>query len=105
MNKLSAILYAVSSSVVLIVIWAIASYGKLVSPIFLPTPTQAIHALIIGIQDKTLLTDVASTTYRFLTAFFLAIIIGTPIGILMGTSNKIYRSLECSRSMNRACWN
>lgn len=94
MSKISSFVQAVGASVVLIVLWSIASYGKLVSPIFFPTPGEVVHAVIVGVKDYSLLVDLWHTTERFVIAFFLAVAIGTPIGILMGTSHRIYRSLE-----------
>jgi len=94
MNKLLSFLQAIGASVVLIIIWAIATYGKFVSPIFFPTPGEVVDALVVGIKNYSLLHDLAATAYRFVAAFLLAVAIGTPIGILMGTSHRIYRSLE-----------
>ena len=94
MNKRTSFLYALSASLTVIAIWSIASYGKLVSPIFVPTPTAALRAFIAGIRDFTLISDFLWTSYRFLAAFVLAVLIGTPIGILMGTSQRVYKSLE-----------
>src|SRR3989338_1027228 len=81
MNKRTSFLYALSASLTVIAIWSIASYGKLVSPIFVPTPTAALRAFIAGIRDFTLISDFLWTSYRFLAAFVLAVLIGTPIGI------------------------
>ncbi len=94
MNKVTSFLQAIGASVILIIIWAIATYGKIVSPIFFPTPGEVVDAIVVGIKNYSLLRDLGATVWRFLAAFFLAVVIGTPIGILMGTSHKIYRSLE-----------
>ncbi len=94
MNKYIKFLYTLGAIVAVVGIWAIASYGKIVSPIFLPTPGEVLVNLYKSFADTSMLVDLWSTMYKFLIAFVIAVILGTPLGILMGSSQKIYYSLE-----------
>jgi ABC-type nitrate/sulfonate/bicarbonate transport system permease component len=80
--------------VVLILIWCIFTYGKVVSPLFLPTPGEVYNHLIVLFTKKRLLTDIVYTLYRVIVGFLIAVIIGVPVGLLMGYSTKVYKSLE-----------
>lgn len=67
-----------------LLVWAIASYGGWVRPMFLPTPTAVVQAGIGLLQDG-LLRDVLASCGRVLGGFLLAAAVGVPMGILMGT--------------------
>lgn len=44
--------------------------------------------------DASMRTDIGATLYRTLVAFGFAALIGVPLGIILGSNEKIYRSLE-----------
>lgn len=94
LKRYSSIIYPSLSIIACIALWSFLTYSKLISPIFLPTPSQAFQAFITGIIDYSLVNDLLHTMVRFLAAFFIAVILGTPIGMLMGTSQKVFHSLE-----------
>lgn len=94
MTKLKRFGYSVFGSVLILILWMLASHLHWVSKIFLPTPWEVVRAFGVGIQDGTLLSDVEFTTIRFLIAFLLAVGIGTPIGLLMGSIKRVYYALQ-----------
>jgi len=80
--------------VAIFVIWFLVSNLELISPLFLPSP-QAVFLKIIQLFTTTeILLDIASTLYRAFLGFIIACLIGIPLGLLMGYSNKIYLSFE-----------
>jgi NitT/TauT family transport system permease protein len=72
-----------------ILIWSILSYGGWMSKTFLPTPTAVLQAGWGMFNAGTLLTDIFASLGRVLAAFFVAAVIGIPMGIGMGTFQSI----------------
>jgi sulfonate transport system permease protein len=64
------------------------------SPSLLPTPADTIAALITGLAGGPLLTDFVMTVWRTLQAFLIAAVVGVPLGVLLGSNEKAYRSVE-----------
>jgi len=80
--------------IIIVVIWFSTSNLKLISPLFLPSP-QAVFLKITQLLVTTeILPDIASTLYRVFLGFVIACLIGIPLGLLMGYSDKIYSSFE-----------
>ncbi len=69
---------------VLFVAWCIITYGGLVSPIFLPTPTAIIEAGVRAVQDGTLWADTKASVYRIMVGWLISTLFALPIGLLMG---------------------
>ena len=86
--------YYVIVPLIILIVWAIFSNLKVISPLFLPTP-QAVFLEIINLfASVTILPDIFYTLYRAFLGFIVACLIGIPLGLLMGYSDKIYYSLE-----------
>jgi NitT/TauT family transport system permease protein len=78
----------------IILIWLLFSYFEIFSPIFIPSPQEIKTQLVEYVHDGDLIKDIYSTFYRLFFSFVIAIIIGTPIGLLMGYSEKTFRLLN-----------
>src|SRR3954469_9418297 len=74
--------------------WCLLSYGGLVRPFFLPTPTAVIQAAIDGLGDGTLLRDTGVSVGEIMSGFILASIFAVPLGILMGSFKIAEAALE-----------
>ena len=76
------------SGVVILAVWWTVSALRLVPHLFLPTPTEVVTAAVAIFQDgyanATLLEHVGARLLRIFTAAAIAIVLGTPIGLLMG---------------------
>jgi NitT/TauT family transport system permease protein len=72
-----------------LLIWAILSYGGMVSKTFLPSPTAVLEAGGKMLQDGTLIPDILASSGRVLAAFLLAAVVGAPLGLLMGTFHSL----------------
>ena len=71
---------------IVLVAWSVATYGKLVAPYFLATPTAVVVALA-GIARGDFVMDVAISTARISAGFLLSALIALPVGLLIGTSS------------------
>lgn len=78
----------------LFIVWDVAVRGGFIKPILLPTPADTIATLIIGLAGGPLLTDFLVTVKRTLEAFLIAAVVGVPLGVLLGSNEKAYRSVE-----------
>ena len=79
---------------VLFVVWDLAVRLGFVKAILLPPPIDTIMALLNGLAGGPLLKDFAVTLWRTLQAFLIAGVVGVPLGVLLGSNVKAYRSVE-----------
>lgn len=84
----STLLISLASGAVILAVWWIVADLRLVPHLFLPTPTEVVTAAISIFQDgyanATLFEHVGASLLRIFTAAAIAIVLGTPIGLLMG---------------------
>ncbi|OZI39858.1 taurine ABC transporter permease [Bordetella genomosp. 5] len=78
----------------LFLVWDLVVRLSLVSPVLLPTPAATLAALTKGMSGGPLLTDFIASVIRTLQAFFIAAVIGVPLGVLLGSNERLYRSVE-----------
>ena len=87
-------IYYIIVPTVILLIWAVFSNLKIISPLFLSTP-QAVFLEIVNLSSSgAIIPDILFTLYRTFLGFMIACLIGIPIGLLMGYSDKVYYSLE-----------
>ena len=79
---------------VLFIVWDLVVRFGFIKPILLPPPLAALGALANGLAGGPLLADFAVTVWRTVQAFLIAAVIGVPLGVLLGSSEKAYRSVE-----------
>jgi ABC-type nitrate/sulfonate/bicarbonate transport system permease component len=87
-------LHYVLVPIILLCLWWMISYFKLVSPLFLASPYDVFTHLIDSLVNGTMLSDTGHTLYRVLVGFTIATIIGVPLGLIMGYSSRVYNALE-----------
>ena len=80
--------------VVLFIIWDIVVRAGLIKAILLPPPLATLQNLVTGLFGGPLLTDFAVTVWRTVQAFVIAAVVGVPLGVLLGSNEKAYRSVE-----------
>ncbi len=78
----------------LVLVWAVVNATGLVTPRLLPSPLLTAGALARGLWSEGLAFDLGQTVRRTLEAFALAAAIGVPLGIAIGSSVRVYRSVE-----------
>jgi len=77
----------------LVAIWSVVTWQKWVDPVLLPSPRSTFDALWAGMHGV-LGFDFVKTIYRTAVSTLIAAVIGIPLGIVLGSSEKLYRSLE-----------
>lgn len=80
--------------IVLFIVWDLVVRFGLIKAILLPSPWATIGALVSGLAGGALLTDFMMTVWRTLQAFVIAGVIGVPLGVLLGSNERAYRSVE-----------
>jgi ABC-type nitrate/sulfonate/bicarbonate transport system permease component len=78
----------------LFVVWDLVVRFKLISPILLPTPWATLQTLVAGLFGGSLFGDFLHTVWRTVQAFLIAAAIGVPLGVLLGSNERAYRSVE-----------
>jgi sulfonate transport system permease protein len=80
--------------VLLFLVWDLVVRFGLVKAILLPPPIDTVSALLSGLAGGPLLTDFGVTLWRTVQAFLIAASVGVPLGIVLGSNEKGYRSVE-----------
>ena len=78
----------------LFIVWDIVVRAGWVKVILLPMPSATIATLVTGLAGGPLLTDFLVTLWRTLQAFLIAAAAGVPLGVLLGSNERAYRSVE-----------
>jgi sulfonate transport system permease protein len=78
----------------LLAIWTLATSANWVDPVLLPSPYATFSELWKGMDGGVLGFDFVKTVYRTAMATLIAAVIAIPLGIVLGSSEKFYRSLE-----------
>jgi ABC-type nitrate/sulfonate/bicarbonate transport system permease component len=78
----------------LIALWYWAVWARIVDPVLLPPPSATFKAMWTGMIHGKLGGDFLKTVERTTLATLIAAAIAIPLGILLGSSEKVYRSVE-----------
>jgi NitT/TauT family transport system permease protein len=78
----------------LFAIWTITTYNHWVDPVLLPSPAATFKTFWQGMDGGTLGFDFVKTVYRTAMSTLIAAVIAIPLGIVLGSSERVYRSLE-----------
>jgi sulfonate transport system permease protein len=78
----------------LFIVWDLVVRAGWIKAILLPTPADTIAALVTGLAGGPLLADFGVTVLRTLEAFVVAAVVGVPLGVVLGSNEKAYRSVE-----------
>ncbi len=77
-----------------IALWAFVTRVQLVDTFFLPSPFLTIRKLVELFQYGGMTNDFFATVKRVGLAFGIASLIGVPLGLVLGSKEKVYRSVE-----------
>jgi NitT/TauT family transport system permease protein len=92
--SLNSCLQPLFGILILVALWGFVSETKLVDPFLLPSPLEALSAFWTGLRQGSLWGDFYQTIVRTCISFAIALVIAVPLGIVLGSSDKIYRILE-----------
>ena len=79
---------------VLLAVWSLVTWARVVDPVLLPSPIATFRAMWIGMANGKLGADFLKTVERTIYSTAIAAVIAIPLGILLGSSEKVYRSVE-----------
>ncbi len=79
---------------ILIALWFLVTVTKMVDPFFLPSPVKVGRQLAELLSTASTYEHLFMTFYRMMTGYFLAVLIGVPLGIVLGYWEKVYESVE-----------
>lgn len=92
----SSAMISLVTAVILIGLWFLVTGMGWVKPLFLPPPAAVwgkfVLAVTDGVSNSTLLQHTLASLGRVLGAFFLALVVAVPLGILMGV-NRVVRGI------------
>lgn len=77
-----------------VALWWLVYAAKLIDPVLLPSPGDSFKALWDGFASGTLAKDFLITIQRTLYAFAIAVAISVPLGVMLGSSQRVYSSVE-----------
>lgn len=78
----------------LLIVWQIAVWFEVVDPVLLPSPGETFIAIWDGMTGGRLRFDFLRTIERTALSIAYASAISIPLGILLGSSSRVYRSVE-----------
>ena len=78
----------------LIVVWYLAVWSKVIDPVLLPSPVATFKALWTGMAGGQLGHDFVRTVERTVLSTLIAAVIAIPLGLVLGASERLYRSVE-----------
>ncbi|QEL64456.1 NitT/TauT family transport system permease protein [Oryzomicrobium terrae] len=87
-------LLPVIGPLLLFAVWQLAVSAKWINPILLPPPGDTLGHLVTILGNNSLTPDLGATVYRTLVSFGIAAVIGVPLGVALGSSERLYRSVE-----------
>ena len=76
---------ALSSFAFFLILWSILTYGRIVDPLFLPSPGRVFQAGVDLFSELGFTTDILNSVCRVMMGFVIAAVLGVPIGLIMGT--------------------
>ncbi len=80
--------------ILLFIVWDMVVRFGFIKPILLPPPAETITSLINGLAGGPLLKDFGVTLWRTFQAFMIAAVVGVPLGVVLGSNERAYRSVE-----------
>src|SRR6195952_3918617 len=93
MKRLQVLLPFVGVAV-LLAVWSLTVWARIVDPVLLPAPISTFRAMWVGMTSGKLGLDFLKTVERTIYSTAIAAVIAIPLGILLGSSEKVYRSVE-----------
>lgn len=90
-TKLSqkAILYPVVVMIAAILLWALLSYLRIFPESAFPSPLAVLRGFREEISSGRLLNDLVASLFRVSVGFLLAVLLGLPIGLIMGHRQRV----------------
>lgn len=89
-------------TIVFLCVWQGVTAIKLVSPLLLSSPVEIVVWIVQNVLNLALWQDIAMTIQRVFLSFVISVIIGVPIGMLMGYFVNIEKALRLPVDFSRS---
>jgi NitT/TauT family transport system permease protein len=86
--------YTIIGPILIVSLWALIAWFRLVDPFFLPGPLMTMEKLGELLWNGSIIPDLFATLIRVAASFLIAVTVGLPLGLWLGSSEKKYRSIE-----------
>ena len=94
----STVLISTTSGIAILLLWWLLAQSGWVAPLFLPTPAEVLRSAQSiwqeGYANATLWEHVSASLTRILTAAGIAVLLGIPVGLLMGINRWVKGVLD-----------
>jgi NitT/TauT family transport system permease protein len=84
----------IAGPIILIVLWFLVTFTGLIDSFFLPSPIKVARQLVTLLGTLSTYDHLLRTFYRMIAGYSLAIILGIPLGIVLGSWQKVYETVE-----------
>jgi ABC-type nitrate/sulfonate/bicarbonate transport system permease component len=78
----------------LFALWQLLISAQFVKPVLLPPPGETLAHMVGVFANGAIFGDLWATIFRTLCSFGIATVIGVPLGVMLGSSEAAYRSVE-----------
>ena len=78
----------------LFALWQLVISAQWVKPVLLPPPGDTLAHLVGVFGSGDIFGDLGATIWRVLCSFGIAVVVGVPLGVMLGASESAYRSVE-----------
>ncbi|MBT9594971.1 MAG: ABC transporter permease, partial [Vitreoscilla sp.] len=78
----------------LLALWQLMISAHWVKPVLLPPPGETLVHLAGVFANGAIFPDLWATIFRTLCSFGIAVVVGVPLGVMLGSSEGAYRSVE-----------
>jgi len=79
---------------IIILAWQVVSYLQVINPMFLPSPYETLKEGFELIRNKTIILDLLHSMKRAVNGVAIAIVVGIPIGLIIGYYDNVYKYLD-----------
>lgn len=92
--RASWLLASLAATAALIGVWQLTAQFQLVSPVYLPTVSRTVAAMMGGFQDGTLQAQFMGTVWHMIAGWLVASLFGILLGTLIGMSEPVRAYVE-----------
>ncbi len=80
--------------VICLLFWQTISSLGIIDKFFLPSPYETFSTLIKMLWSGKVIVSILSTLYKLIASFLIALVIGVPLGLIIGSSKIVYDAIE-----------
>ncbi|GAC1317188.1 MAG: ABC transporter permease [Chloroflexota bacterium] len=93
-TRYESLIIGASAVLIFLAVWQFVTFRRIVPELFLPGPTDIAAAFVAYVAKGQIWPDIWISGQELVYGFFLSIIIGLPLGILMGWYRRINMALD-----------